>query len=187
MIPRHLSGIAVVLLIATACTRSRPITQPLPSASFPFVAETPRDTALGARFEGTVVLAGGWMTVVVPRAMMDFPPGRPENWRNLTVRAFAATDVDRGPWKAVAQSRPVNVFPFIDFGRAHGTDRRTLPVDSELRLMVPIPPGASLSTTKLGIEVEWIFVQDGYGETDSRIAFTRPIAELMAASPAARR
>jgi hypothetical protein len=170
-------------LVASACTRQRPTTQPLPSGSFQFGAETPRDSALNGRFEGTAVLANGWMTVTIPRAVLDFPPGRAENWRNLTVRAFAATDVERGPWQAVAQSRPVNIFRFVEFAKTRDTDRRTLPIDAELQMMVPVPPGAALATTRLGIELEWIFIQDGYGETDSRIALTRPIAELIGRRP----
>lgn len=175
---RHL--IAAMILAAGACTRSKPAIQPLPSAAFQFAAETSRDSALTAKFEGTAVLANGWITVIIPRAMLDLPPGRPENWRNLTVRAFAAADYNYGDYKAPVQSRPVNVFRFIDFSKTNNAERRTLPVDTELRFTIPIPPGATLTTTRLGIELEWIFIQDGYGETDSRIAFSKPIAELMA-------
>ena len=168
---------AAVVLSVGACSRQKPVVAPAPAPplTFQFVAATAADSAMEGTFEGTATLEKNWLTVVVPRSRITVPPGNSENWRNLTVRVFLATDYQPGPWKAVAQSRPVNVFRFIDFGRTNWSERRTLPIEQELRFMVPVPPGASLVTSRLAIELEWIFVVGEYGEADSRIAFSGPL------------
>ena len=173
------------LLLAGACGK-RPAVVPLPSPCGPgqrnpsagtwqFVAQSRPDSAMEGRFDGTATIEKDWISVVVPRAMLTVPPGNSENWRNLTVRAFVATDFCSGNWKAVAQARPVNVFRFIDFGRTKWSERRTVSVDEPLRFLVPIPPGASLSTSRLAFEMEWVYVFGTFGDTDSRFAFSGPI------------
>jgi hypothetical protein len=175
---RNTVAIAVAVLSIGACSRQQPVVAPAPPPpppTFQFVAVTGADSAMEGRFEGTATLADNWLQVVVPRSTITVPPGNSENWRNLTVRAFLATDYQPGLWKAVAQSRPVNVFRFIDFGRTNWSDRRTLPIEQEFRFMVPVPPGASLATSRIAIELEWVFVVGEYGETESRIAFSGPL------------
>jgi hypothetical protein len=164
------------LMLAQACSRPRPAVMPAPTrTTFDFMAQSAVDDMLQGRFEGSATMDSGWMVVQIARSAITIPPGPAQNWRNLTVRAFLATDYTPGAWKAVAQSRPVNVFRFIDFARTREDERRTIPIDTTLRFMVPIPPGASLTTSRLAIEMEWVFVVGEYGETESRIAFSGPL------------
>ena len=175
---RFAAGALAMAVFAAGCSRPKPDVVPAPPPPppvFQFVASSVPDSAMQATFEGTAKVENNWLTVVVPRAIITVPPGNSENWRNLTIRAFLATDYQPGAWKAVAQSRPVNVFRFIDFGRTNWSERRTLPVEQPLQFMVPVPPGATLTTSRLAFEVEWIFVVGEYGEADSRIAFSGPI------------
>ena len=114
--------ILAAALFAAACSHQKPAVTPAPSpfpATFTFTATTSADSAMEGRFEGSAVYDQGWLTVSVPRTSITVPPGNSENWRNLTVRAFVATNYQRGEWKAVAQSRPVNVFRFLNFGHAN--------------------------------------------------------------------
>jgi hypothetical protein len=184
---------ALLLLVAGACAKA-PKVAPLPSPCGPgqrnpergtwqFVAQSRPDSAMEGRFEGTATLENNWITLVVPRAMLTVPPGNSENWRNLTVRAFFATDYCSGTWKAVAQARPVNVFRFIDFGSTKWTERRTLPIEEPLRFVVPIPPGAAFSTSRLAFEIEWVYVFGTFGDTESRFAFSGPIEFTSAKKP----
>ena len=126
-------------------------------------------------FEGTATYGNGWLTVSVPKSTITLPPGNSENWRNLTVRAFVATNYP-GDWKAVAQSRPVNVFRFLNLGQTRWSERRTLTLESPLSFTVPVPPGATAANTRLAFEMEWIFVMGSFGDTDSRIAFSGRIS-----------
>ncbi len=166
----------VLLVVASACSRAKPVVTPTAAASaFAFVAQTATDSAMEGKFEGTITVENNWLTVEIPRGIVTVPPGPPENWRNLTVRAFLATDYKPGIWKASVQSRPVNVFRFIDFTRSQNEQRRTLPLETSLRFLVPIPPGASLATSLLAIELEWIYVMGTAADTESRIAFSGPL------------
>jgi hypothetical protein len=173
---RALLATTALAVAASGCARSKPTVSPKPySGTFSFIAQTGADSALEGRFEGTASVENNWVTVEIPRTILTIPPGSPENWRNLTVRAFLATDYQPGSWKAAVQSRPVNVFRFIDFSRTENTVRRTLPLETPLRFLVPVPPGASLATSRLAFELEWTFVMGSYGDTDSRIAFSGPL------------
>jgi hypothetical protein len=127
-------------------------------------------------FEGTATYDNGWLTVSVPKSTVTVPAGNSENWRNLTVRAFVAANNGRGNWTAVAQSRPVNVFRFLNFGATRWSERRTLTLEAPLSFTVPVPPGATAGTSRLAFELEWVFVMGTFGDTDSRIAFSGPIA-----------
>jgi hypothetical protein len=172
-----LRRLAVVACVAgAACSRQKPVVTPSPFSPFTFVAETEGDSVLEGRFEGTATASGSWLTVVVPRGLVTVPPGEAATWRNLTVRAYLATDFKRGEWKAVAQSRPVNVFRFINFGQSNSGVRRTLPLEEPLTFMVPIPAGATAATSRLAIELEWTYAVGRYGETDTRIAFSGPLS-----------
>lgn len=169
--------IAVAVIVAAgACARTRPVTGPAPlSGTYAFVAQTEADSAMEGRFEGTITFGNNWLTVDILRTVITIPPGPPENWRNLTVRAFVATDYQPGWWKASVEARPVNVFRFIDFSRTQNTDRRTLPVQTPLRFVVPVPPGASVATSRLALELQWIYVLGTAADTESRIAFSGPL------------
>jgi hypothetical protein len=173
--------VVAVAIVATACSHAKPaVVTPAPApfpASFAFTATSAVDTTgLQGTFEGTATYADGWLTVSVPRATLTLPPANPENWRNVTVRAFLATDYRRGDWKAVAQARPVNVFRFMNFSnRDKWGQRQTLPLEQPLSFMVPVPKGATAATSRLAFEIEWVFVMGAYGDTDQRIAFSGPI------------
>jgi hypothetical protein len=130
------------------------------------------------RFEGTATYENGWLMVNVPKSMVTVPPGNSENWRNLTVRAFVAANYARGNWTAVAQSRPVNIFRFLNFGATKWSDRRTLALEAPLSFVVPVPPGATADNSRLAFELEWVFVMGTFGDTDSRIAFSGPISAI---------
>jgi hypothetical protein len=166
-------------LLATVGCSSRPHVAVLPTPAFPqtfsFVATSPADSSLQGTFEGTATLANGWLTLTVPRITLTFPPGDAESWRNLTVRAFVATDYSPGNWKAVAQSRPVNVFRFIPFFTRKWSERRTVTLEQGVTLTVPVPPGATAATSRLAFEMEWVYVMGTYGDTDSRTAISGAI------------
>ena len=165
------------MVAATGCRRAHPVVAAAPApfpAQFTFVARSAADSAIEGTFEGTAAYDKGWLTVSVPRAVVTVPPGKPENWRNLTVRSFVATDYP-GAWRAVAQSRPVNVFRFIDFGSKPWSERRTFALETPLAFQVPVPPGAVAARTRLAFELEWVVVLGTFGDTDSRIVFTAPI------------
>jgi hypothetical protein len=165
-------------ILAAACSHQRPVVAPAPEPfppSFAFVAESVVDSAMQGTFEGTATYSGGWLTVSVPKTTVTVPPGNSENWRNLTVRAFVATHYP-GDWKAVAQSRPVNVFRFLNFGATQWSERRTLTLETPLSFLVPVPPGATAANSRLAFELEWVFVMGTFGDTDSRIAFSGPIS-----------
>jgi hypothetical protein len=165
--------------LAAACSHPKPVVTPGPTpfpATFSFTATSPADTAMQGTFEGTATYANGWLTVTVPKTTVTVPPGNSENWRNLTIRAFVATDYQRGDWKAVAQSRPVNVFRFLNFGATRWSERRTLTLEAPLSFIVPAPPGATAKNSRLAFELEWVFVMGSFGDTDSRIAISGPIS-----------
>jgi hypothetical protein len=171
--------ILAAALFAAACSHQRAAVTPAPApfpAAFAFTATSTPDSAMEGRFEGTAVYDQGWLTVSVPRTSITVPPGNSENWRNLTVRAFVATNYQRGEWKAVAQSRPVNVFRFLNFGATTWSERRTLVLEQPLSVVVPVPPGATAANSRLAFELEWVFVMGTFGDTDSRIAFSGPIS-----------
>ena len=168
-----------VAVSGAACSSSKPVVVAPPApfpATFAFVATSAADSAMQGTFEGTAGYENGWLTVKVPRTTITVPPGNSENWRNLTVRAFVATDYRRGDWKAVAQSRPVNVFRFLNFGATKWSERRTLELAQPLSFLVPVPPGATAATARLAFELEWVFVMGTFGDTDSRIAVSGPIS-----------
>jgi hypothetical protein len=144
-------------------------------ATFTFTATSPADSLMEGSFQGSATYANGWLTVSVPKTVITVPPGNSENWRNLTVRAFVATDYQRGNRKAVAQSRPVNVFRFLNFSATRPSERRSLTLEAPLSFLVPVPPGATASTARLAFEIEWVFVMGTFGDTNSRIAISGPI------------
>ena len=168
-----------VATIAAACSRQAPVVVPAPApfpATFTFTATSPADSAMQGAFEGTATYENGWLTVSVPKTVITVPPGNSENWRNLTVRAFVAKDFRQGDFKAVAQSRPVNVFRFLNFGATRWSERRALTLEAPLSFTVPVPPGATAANSRLAFELEWIFVMGSFGDSDSRIAFSGPIS-----------
>lgn len=191
---RSFHGTLAAAMLAAACSHQKPKIVPTPEpfpATFTFIATSPADSLMEGTFEGTATYASGWLTVSVPKSVITVPPGNSENWRNLTVRAFVATDYERGNWKAVAQSRPVNVFRFLNFGASRWAERRSLTLEAPLSFVVPVPPGATAATARLAFELEWVFVMGSFGDTDSRIAISGPITvsrsgsapERLAASP----
>jgi hypothetical protein len=178
---RSPARILAVAMLAAACSRAKPVVAPAPPpppfpASFVYTARTSADS-IEASFEGTATYSSGWITVSVSRSVITLPPGNPENWRNLTVRAFLATDYRPGDWKAVAQSRPVNVFRFLNFSnRDKWAQRQALALEQPLSFVVPVPPGATAATSRLAFEIEWVYLMGAYGDTESRIAFSGPIS-----------
>lgn len=173
---RGLVAMTLPLVVAAGRARARPAVGPAPlSGTFAFLAQTPSDSMMEGRFDGTVTIENNWLTVEIPRGIITIPPGPPENWRNLTVRAFLATDYQPGLWKASVQSRPVNVFRFIDFPQNGNDRRRTIPLGTPLRFLIPIPPGASLETSRLAVELQWVYVMGSAADTESRIAFSGPL------------
>jgi hypothetical protein len=166
-------------MLATACSRQAPVVAPAPSpfpVSFSFRAVSAADSAMEGIFEGSATYQNGWLTVTVPKTTITVPAGNSENWRNLTVRAYVAANYNRGNWTAVAQSRPVNVFRFLNFGATRWTERRTLTLETPLSFLVPVPPGATAENSRLAFELEWVFVMGSFGDTDSRIAISGPIS-----------
>jgi hypothetical protein len=161
-----------VVLLAAACSHpATAVVRPAPPLTLPFSVSTPDDSVRG-HFKGTARQDGNWIDVTIDTAVVDLPPGRPELWRGLEISAFIAADYNRGDFKAPAQSRPVNVFRFLDFSRTDNAGRRTLRIDTPLHFLVPVPSGALLGASRLGIQMQWVFAFGGYGESDSRIAFT---------------
>ena len=168
-------------IITTACSQQKPVvaSAPLPApfpATFTFTATGAADLAMEGTFEGTATYENGWLRVTVPKTTITVPPGNSENWRNLTVRSFVAANYGRGDFTAVAQSRPVNIFRFLNFGATRWTERRTLTLEAPLSFMVPVPPGATAENSRLAFELEWVFVMGSFGDTDSRLAFSGPIS-----------
>jgi hypothetical protein len=176
-----LTTILAVALIAAACSRQTPVvtSTPVPTpfpVAFSFTATSQTDLAMEGTFEGTATYENGWLKVTVPKTTITVPPGNSENWRNLTVRSFVAANYGRGNWTAVAQSRPVNIFRFLNFGATRWTERRTLTLEAPLSFVVPVPPGATAENSRLAFELEWIFVMGSFGDTDSRVAISGPIS-----------
>ena len=176
---QHFRVLLAAAIFASACSRQKPAVAPTPApfpSAFTFTATSAADSAMQGTFEGTATYENGWLTVTVPKSTITVPPGNSENWRNLTVRAFVAANYERGNWTAVAQSRPVNVFRFLNFGATKWSDRRTLTLEAPLSFVVPVPPGATADHSRLAFELEWVFVMGTFGDTDSRIAFSGPIS-----------
>ena len=167
------AGVALAGLAVLGCAGRRVRVEPTPDATTSFVAQGVPDPQVEGRFEGTATIRGGWIHIVVSKAQLVLPPGDRETWRNLRVRAFLAVDYNQGSWTAAVESRPVIVWRFMDWpANSPAGTRRTVPLNDTLRFLVPIPPGANLSTSRLAFETEWTFAVAGYGETDSRFAFT---------------
>ena len=178
---RSITTILAVATLATACSRQQPIVTPAPAptpfpVAFTFTARSQTDLAMEGTFEGTATYENGWLKVTVPKTTITVPPGNSENWRNLTVRSFVAANYGQGNWTAVAQSRPINIFRFLNFGATRWTERRTLTLETPLSFIVPVPPGATAGNSRLAFELEWVFVMGSFGDTDSRIAISGPIS-----------
>jgi hypothetical protein len=178
---RSITTILAVATLAMACSRQAPVVTSTPAptpfpVAFSFTATSQTDLAMEGTFEGTATYENGWLKVTVPKTTITVPPGNSENWRNLTVRSFVAANYGRGNWTAVAQSRPVNIFRFLNFGATRWTERRTLTLEAPLSFIVPVPPGATAENSRLAFELEWVFVMGSFGDTDSRVAISGPIS-----------
>lgn len=172
------------IFLLQACSRNPPPVEPLPGDRISFVAQTSRDTIVEGAFEGTAVSRDGWIDVVVSRTTLTFPPGPPERWRSLTIRSFVAVDYRRSGWTAPVESTPVNVWRFLAFPRGPAPQNRTsVTLDSALHFLIPIPPGASLTTSRLGFEVEWVTLFNGYGQTEANYAISEPLVTTRPPSP----
>lgn len=160
-----------------AASRSQSAPTPSPSQTMSFAIQTGRDTIVEATIDGTAVIRDGWISVVVPKATLTFPPGPAERWRSLTIRSFVAADYGLGTWKAPVESTPINVWRFMGFPRVPVDQGRiSITLNDTLRFTVAIPPGASLTTSRLAFEVEWVTLYKGYGQTESNYGFSRPLA-----------
>jgi hypothetical protein len=145
-----------------------------------WIAQTLPDTIIEGVFAGTATLSNGWMNVVVTRATLTFPPGAAERWRSLTVRSFVAVDYNAGTWKAPAESAPINMWQFIEFPRgAPLQSRSTIGVKDTLRFMVPVPVNASLATSRIGLQIEWVTLFKEYGQTESNFGFSPPLSSML--------
>jgi hypothetical protein len=172
------------LSLFSACARNPPPVAPIPVETISFSAQTGRDTIVEATFAGTAVSRGGWIDVVVSKTTLTFPPGSPERWRSLTIRSFVAVDYSRSGWRAPVESTPINVWRFLAFPRGAAPQSRTsITLDSALHYLIPIPPGASLATSRLGFEVEWVTLFNGYGQTEANYAISEPLAATRPPSP----
>jgi len=166
-----------------ACAANRP-REPGPAESITFAAQTAHDTIVEGAFEGTAVIRDGWITMVVPKATLTFPPGPPERWRSLTIRSFLAVDYRLGAWTAPVESTPVNVWRFLEFPRGPAPEGRTsITLKDTLRYLIPIPPGASLAMSRLAFEVEWVTLYKGYGQTESNFGFSGPLVTTRPPDP----
>ena len=174
---RRVLGVALVAVAVAACShKPPPAITPAPRQTFEFTAESSPDS-VRLRVTGNATIDSGWIRVQVVETQVTLPAGRAENWRGLTVRSMLATDYRRG-WTSVAQARQVNVFRFLDFSKSPSEGPRSLKVEQPLSFMVPIPPGAVLADARLAFELEWVFIYSGYGETESRVAFSGPIVPV---------
>jgi hypothetical protein len=180
MILRILSPVVCGAFLLQGCAANRSHPNPLPSTerTMSFSIQTGRDTIVEATFDGTAVIRDGWISVIISKATLNFPPGPPDRWRSLTVRSFVAADYGRGTWKAPVESTPINVWRFMEFPRIAPTNRNRIEIilTDTLRFTVAIPPGASLATSRLGLEVEWVTLYNGYGQTESNVGFSAPLA-----------
>jgi hypothetical protein len=176
----------VVALVATtliACARNRAEPKPLAGdATFAFTAETPADTVLTGTFAGTATIHDQYISVVIPRASISFPAGEAMRWRGLVIHAFVAADFAGGSWRAPVESRPTNLWRFLDFPPRPLAVRTSIALNEPLRFLVPIPPGTDLAKARLALEIEWVslFARTGetvlkYGQPESNIAFSGPI------------
>jgi hypothetical protein len=161
---------------SAACARNPSPVAPLPVETISFSAQTGRDTIVEGAFEGTALVRDGWIDVVVSKTMLTFPPGPPERWRSLTIRSFVAVDYSRTGWRAPVESTPVNVWRFMAFPRGPAPQARMpITLDSALHYLIPIPRGASLATSRLGFEIEWVTLFNGYGQTESNFGISGPL------------
>ena len=163
-------------LVLSACSRNPPPVEPLLGETISFTALTSRDSIVEGTFEGMAVSRDGWVDVVLSKTTLTFPPGPPERWRSLTIRSFVAVDYRRSGWRAPVESTPVNVWRFLTFPRGPAPKGRTsITLDSALHYLIPVPPGASLDTSRLGFRVEWVTLYNGYGETESNFGISGPL------------
>jgi hypothetical protein len=172
---RHSIAFAVCTLTLLACAGGPPAqTAPVPMS---FTTRTLPDSIIEGSFTGTLTMKDGWMDVVVTSGELTFPPGPAERWRSLTVRSFVATDYAKGSWKTAAESTPVNMWQFIDFPRgAPQQSRITIAIKNALHFKVPVPPGASLATSRIGFEMEWVTLFKDYGQTEANFSFSAPLS-----------
>lgn len=172
----RLAWVVACSILFAACAWNPPPVEPLPGETITFAAQTGRDTIVEGAFEGFASVRGGWIDVVVSRTTLTLPPGPPERWRSLTIRSFVAVDYRRSGWKAPVESTPVNVWRFMAFPRNPAPQvRMPITLDSALHYLIPIPPGASLATSRLGFEIEWVTLFNGYGQTEANYAITEPL------------
>jgi hypothetical protein len=181
---RHRLSLVAGSILFSACARNSPPVAPIPGETISFTAQTSRDTIVEGAFAGTAVSRDGWIDVIVSKTTLTFPPGPPERWRSLTIRSFVAVDDRRSGWRAPVESTPVNVWRFLVFPRGPAPQSRTsITLDSALHYVIPIPPGASLATSRLGFEVEWVTLFNGYGQTEANYAISKPLAATRPPSP----
>jgi hypothetical protein len=163
-------------LVHLGCARNAPPGMPAPAESFSFTAQALPDSILDGSVEGTATVDGKWITVVVTGARLTVPPGSRDRWRSLTLRSFLAVDYRPGPWKMLAQSAPINVWPYLEFPReSAGSGKTPIVINKSMTFLVAIPPGASITTSRLAFEIEWVTLFKGWGETESNFAFSQPI------------
>lgn len=152
--------------------------------SIAFAVQTAHDTIVEGAFEGTAVIRDGWISVVVPKTTLTFPPGPHERWRSLTIRSFLAVDYRLGAWRAPVESSPINVWRFLEFPLGPPSQSRTsITLKDTLRYLIPIPPGASLAMSRLAFEVEWVTLYKDYGQTESNFGFSGPLVTTRPPDP----
>src|SRR4051812_6596495 len=108
------AAIAVLLTAAGACAH-HPQIAPTPDATFDFTAATTVDTVLTGSFAGNATIHEQYISVVIPRASISFPPGEAMRWRGVVLHAFVAADYTGGSWTAPVETRPTNLWRFLDF------------------------------------------------------------------------
>jgi hypothetical protein len=172
----RLASLVVCALILIGCARNPPRTTPGAVESFTFTAQTRPDSILEGSVEGTATVDGKWITVVVTGARLTVPPGSRDRWRSLTLRSFLAVDYRPGSWRMLAQSAPINAWPYLEFPRQSAGEVKTpIVINKSMTFLVAIPPGASIATSRLAFEIEWVTLFKGWGETESNFAFSQPI------------
>ena len=86
-------------------------------------------------------------------------------------------------WKAPVESRPTNLWRYMTFPARSLTDPKTsVSIRDTLHFVAPIPPGKSLATARLAIEVEWVTLYKDYGETGVEYRLLRRSVDGAAAS-----
>ncbi len=120
--------------------------------------ETPDGQAftVRGRFEGTVLVRGGWIDIIVPAATIAFRQSVVDiRYRSLRVRAALASGSQPRPWRIISESRAIPLRPLLARALTSADSAQRVLVDT-LRFEVPLP--RELPADRVWIAFEFEFV-----------------------------